>query len=55
MTTFTTEDRMAAYEPARNPLTTDQIREIWDKNLISPTEADYIKFARALEAAHGIV
>lgn len=55
MTTFTTEDRMAAYEPPRNPLTDDQIRDIWEKNLVSPTEADYIVFARALEAAHGIV
>lgn len=55
MTTFTTEDRVAAYVPAQNPLTNEQIKDIWEKNLISPTEADYIVFARALEAAHGIV
>lgn len=55
MTTFTTEDRMAAFEPARNPLTNEHIKEIWDKALLSPTEANIYKFARALEAAHGIV
>lgn len=55
MTTFTTEDRLSAYEPARNPLTDEQIMEIWTKALISPTEANIYAFARALEAAHGIV
>lgn len=52
MTTFTTEDRIAVEQ--KKPLTDEHIKQIWEKALISPTEANFYKFARALEAAHGI-
>ena len=49
--------REALYEPARKPLTDEEIADLWDghvvpvfgKNGINP-----IVFARAIERAHGI-
>ena len=37
------------------PLTDDKVREIYGRDLMDYRDGDYMRFARAVEAAHGIV
>ena len=42
-------------EAKREPLTDDKVREIYGRDLMDYRDGDYMRFARAVEAAHGIV
>jgi len=37
-----------------NPLSNDKVREIYGRDLMDYRDGDYMRFARAIEAAHGI-
>lgn len=43
------------YVKKRGPLSDDKVREIYGRDLMDYRDGDYMRFARAVEAAHGIV